>query len=187
MKVSCPFICRERIWGGTTAPLALNLGTRCMWVVNFVRRPLYSWGRTCSTHCVGGWVRPKDGLKVRWKRNCLPAPGIYPRLLGCLIRRFLYCSNKKHNCNYYVYTLACDCIQKEQYASVSFQFHTRPDKTKLGVYCSRYSAGGIVTNLGLDNQEISFLFPVRGKRFFSSQNAQTDIGAHFVPCLTCTD
>jgi hypothetical protein len=80
-------------------------------------------------------------------------------------------------------TLACDCMQKEKYATVSLQFHIHPDKRKLRFYCSRYSAGrysaagtvqgGIVTKLRPGQPRNFLSIPGKRKEIFSSQNAHT--------------
>jgi hypothetical protein len=54
--------------------LFLNAGTRRGWVVSFTPRPRFTPGeRSPGTHCRGGWLGPRAGLKaeVRGKILCL--------------------------------------------------------------------------------------------------------------------
>jgi len=57
------------------ALLFLNLGARWGGVVNATPRPLYPWERP-GTHCIGGWVGPREGLdwcgKSRVHRDSIP-------------------------------------------------------------------------------------------------------------------
>jgi len=49
----------------------INLGTRWRWAVSFIHWPVYPWGYSLCTHCVGGWV----GLVwMQWSRENVPAP-----------------------------------------------------------------------------------------------------------------
>jgi hypothetical protein len=86
----------------------------------------------------------------------------------------------------YMSTVACDSMQKEKYASVSFHSHTHPGKRYLRVYCNWYSAGGIVTKVRPGQPRNFVSIPSRGKSLLF-QKAQTDNGAKFAPCLKCTD
>lgn len=58
-----------------TATLALNLGTRCRWVVDFT--PCFTAeGRTYGTHWIGNWRDPQT-VRTFWLRDkYLPVPGI---------------------------------------------------------------------------------------------------------------
>jgi hypothetical protein len=47
--------------GNRAIALLFILGARWRWVVNVTPRPLYP-RKAASTHCVGGWVDPRDGL-----------------------------------------------------------------------------------------------------------------------------
>ena len=54
------------------------------WVVNTTLRPLCSLERT-STHCIGGWVGPRDGLDKL--RKISPPPGFDPRTIQPVANR----------------------------------------------------------------------------------------------------
>ena len=63
----------EQIYS-STLPSTSALGG--VWVVDATPRPLYPQGRP-GTHCVGGWVGPRTGLKGCGKSP--PSPGFDPR------------------------------------------------------------------------------------------------------------
>lgn len=45
--------------------LILNLSTRCRWVLNFKRRPLYPQEKSPpSSHWIGDWVAPRTSLEI---------------------------------------------------------------------------------------------------------------------------
>jgi hypothetical protein len=50
------------------------------WVVRFTPRSLYPRGNRPCTHCVGGWVGPRDGPDdmVKWKFLILPGLELQP-------------------------------------------------------------------------------------------------------------
>ena len=52
-----------------TAPLILNLDTRGISVVNFTPRPIYSRGKSLSTHRIWSWVGSRDN-PVSYSRCC---------------------------------------------------------------------------------------------------------------------
>jgi hypothetical protein len=60
-----------------TALLFFNLGARWEWMVDATPQPLNPWERP-GTHCIGGWVGPRDGLdrcgKSRLHRDSIPGP-----------------------------------------------------------------------------------------------------------------
>ena len=58
----------------STAPLIINLGTNCRWVVNFTVQSPYPLKRSLVP--VGGWVGPIVGLDVLEKRRHFASTGI---------------------------------------------------------------------------------------------------------------
>jgi len=126
------------------------------------------------------WKSGKEKLPT-YARNLLPTPRLFDKKIPILL--------STRNA-----TIVSICVpwhviacRRKKYASISFQLHPPPDKRKLRVYCSRYSAGDIATKL-LPGQPRNFVsIPSTRKEIFSSQNSQTDNGADFVPCLTCTN
>jgi hypothetical protein len=66
---------------GGAAPLALHLGTRWTWVVNFTHRPLYPLGKSTYTNCIWGWVDPRIGLEVSVKTSFLHLQWFDPRTI----------------------------------------------------------------------------------------------------------
>jgi hypothetical protein len=65
----------KRVKGsGGIAPLMFNLGTRCKWVASLTLPPLCARKRAPSTHWIGGWTDPEDGLNVsRRDKSLAPA------------------------------------------------------------------------------------------------------------------
>ena len=55
------------------------------WVVNVMRRPLYSRERT-GTQCIEGWVSTRDGLDAR--RKSRPPPGFDPQTAQPVASRY---------------------------------------------------------------------------------------------------
>jgi len=60
-----------KAYGGCSgiAPLILNLGTRCMWVVKSTPLSLHHRRKNASTHGTGGWVAPRVGPDVSEKKK----------------------------------------------------------------------------------------------------------------------
>jgi hypothetical protein len=48
---------------GCTCQIFLDLSTSWRWLVSFTPRPVYPRERAYSTHWIGGWVGPRDGLE----------------------------------------------------------------------------------------------------------------------------
>jgi len=73
-----PFVKYKVVPGHTTkaygrsrgiAPPSLNSCTRWVWVVNFTPQSLYTPRKNTDSHWIGGWVGPRDSLKVLKKRK----------------------------------------------------------------------------------------------------------------------
>jgi len=66
-----------------------------MGVVNATRRPPYPLGNRPGTHCIGGWVGPRDGLgecvKSRPHRDSIPGSSSPYRFVIPFIK-----ASKKH-------------------------------------------------------------------------------------------
>jgi hypothetical protein len=58
-----------------------DIGSLWRYVVRFTPRLLYPQGKYPGTHCIGGWVGPRDSLDMVWKRKIPspPPPRIEPR------------------------------------------------------------------------------------------------------------
>jgi len=71
-------------YGGSvsTAALMLNLSTRCLYVVNFMLRPVFpkTENPVPSKYEAIGPVGSVDALEQR--KNILPLPGVKPRFVG---------------------------------------------------------------------------------------------------------
>jgi len=65
-----------------TALLALNIGDRWTWVVNFTPRPLYPRGKRRGTYQREGWDEPHSWSgQFGEQKNSLPLQGKEPRMV----------------------------------------------------------------------------------------------------------